>query len=113
MNTVLLTGWLMKPAEKAYTPAGVARLVFELNVKQSDGEIIPWHCELTGDAQIAHAEPLAGPGRPLIVQAELCGRPYLKHGVQAGWTRYLRVIAAEFPNRSGAMKADTVPVAAN
>lgn len=106
MNTTIATGWLVKEASTAYTPSGTKRLVFETIIRQQDGETVPWHCEIADPELMKRAEPLLGPGRPVILQAELCARPYLKHGIASGMIRYLRVIAAEFPDRSGARRQE-------
>lgn len=112
MNTALLTGWLIKPAAICYTPTGQSKLAFELGVKSDDGQVTPWHCEITAEALIRKAEPYATAGRPVVLQAQLAGRPFVQQGVTKGYTRYLQVTQIEFPNRTKNADAESEDTAA-
>lgn len=104
MNIALQTGWIHS-GDVAWVPASGAtparrKLIFELMVHQPDGSDMPWACEVTDDDLITRYVPLVTPGRAVIVQAELRGRPFQQQGIQKGWVRYLHVLRAEFPERS-------------
>ncbi|MBS0229478.1 MAG: single-stranded DNA-binding protein [Proteobacteria bacterium] len=98
MNAVVCTGWLQKAATVAYTPQQQRKLTFCLMLAGTghDGDPTPWQCEVTDQPLIERVEPLMTPGRPLIVQAQLCGRAFADKGVQKGFVRYLLVTAIEF-----------------
>lgn len=102
MTTATATGYLSRPAEKAYTPTGRAKLIFDLIIAE-----VPWRCEIEDPALIEKAEPLLTAGRAVIVQGELAGRPFVERGVTKGFTRYLRINQAEFvrPDRSNKLGA--------
>jgi len=110
MNTTFATGWLQKAGCMAYTRTGRPKLAFDLMMPADEAgdPPTPWHCEIEDRDLIAHAEPLLTPGRSVIVSARMCGRPYKKHDIITGFTRYLRVTAIEFAKVD---RANPVPVA--
>lgn len=102
MTTATATGYLTRGAERAYTPTGQAKLIFDLVISE-----VPWRCEIEDPVLMERAEPLLTAGRGLIIQGELAGRPYIERGVTKGFTRYLRIHQAEFvrPDRSNKVGA--------
>lgn len=104
MNAVMVTGYLNGDAKIGYTPAQVRKAVFDLVVDIGGGAHVPWRCEIEDDTLIARSEPYLTSGRPVILKCELSGRPYEERGVQKSWTKFLRVVAAEFPQRSAPKK---------
>ena len=102
MTTATATGYLTRGAERAYTPNGRAKLVFDLMISE-----VPWRCEIDDPALIERAEPPLTAGRALIIHRELADRPYVERGVTKGFTRYLRIHQAEFvrPDRSNKVGA--------
>lgn len=102
MNRVFMTGWTPRGGVRAYTTDGQPRLSFELIVKDSLGGEGTWRAEVRDMALIDRAEELLTPGRAMIVEGELCTRPYEKGGRVVGDVRHLLVHALEFPDRRGA-----------
>jgi len=98
MNTALTTGYLTREAALATVPGtGQRKLIFEAMLQaEGDPEPTPWHCEVENPELMARAEPKLHAGRAIIMRAQLAGRPWLKQGVHAGYTRYLKVSEIEF-----------------
>lgn len=100
MNFAGATGFLIKHGERACTPQGVEKLLFDVLIYTGSGQRIPWHCEVDQKELLDKYQPLLTPGRSIILQAELDGREFRERGVHKGWVRFLRVTKAEFPDRS-------------
>lgn len=103
VNTVTTTGWLTKPATKAYTPGGMPKLTFDLMIAGDIGEEpTPWRCEIDRSNLIQKSEDLLVSGRSVIITAKLCGRPFKERDIQKGFTRFLRIQDIEFmkPDRA-------------
>lgn len=97
MNTLTATGWLVKDAWTTTQPGtGRQLLLFDLMLENENNEPAPWRCEIE-KPDLAHrieAKLVAGAG--VIVRAELRARPFVKHGVREGFTRFLIVDRVEF-----------------
>lgn len=109
MNTSIHTGYLNRPAEKAYTPTGRPKIVFDLIIDE-----IPWRCEIDDPDLIAKAEPMLTAGRGLLVHGSLAARPFVKRGVTEGYTRYLHIDQVQFVrpdrgNRVGVAEEEGAP----
>ena len=114
MNTRIFTGYLPGEAAVAYAPAtkdhgALPRLVFDVVIKDSLGVEFPEKCLVDDPAAIARWQPLLTAGRAVIVQGEQTARPFVKDGVTRGFTREVRVMAMEFPNRGRAKTKDEEP----
>jgi len=114
INRVLASGFLFGDGASAYTPEGVERMVFEAAIGQSDGErgvadfsngrapdgrpsLVSWHCEISNPELIERVRGRLVRGRVVFIEGELAARKFEKHGVQVGWTRFLRVTKCELP----------------
>jgi hypothetical protein len=111
MNLRMFTGYLPADCDEAWAPATAnrpnePRLVFDVILKDSTGQEFPEKCFVDDVALVKVAKPLLTAGRAIIVQGEQTARPFNKSGVQMGWIREVRVQRIEFPNRSGAKKAE-------
>lgn len=107
MNTRLFTGYLPADCDEAWAPATLnrpnePRLVFDVVLKDSQGNEFPEKCFVDDLALVKTAKPLLTAGRAIVAQGEQTARPYIKHGVTTGWIREVRVTALEFPNRGKA-----------
>jgi len=98
INRVLASGFLWGDAASAYTPSGMERIVFEAAIDQSDGERVSWHCEVEDAELVSKLRGRLGRGRCVFIEGELAARRFEKHGVQVGWTRFLRVSKCELPH---------------
>jgi len=97
INRVLASGFLFGDGASAYTPAGVERVVFEAAIGMSDGERVSWHCEVEDAELVEKLRGRLGRGRVVFIEGELAARKFEKHGVQVGWSRFLRVTKCELP----------------
>ena len=101
MNLRIVTGYLPRHADPAFTPpaegaAPVRKLVFELMVKDSHGLEWPEKCVIEDPAlQKAHEAKLVA-GAAVLIEGEPHARPYFDRGVQKGFSRHLRVARVEF-----------------
>lgn len=109
MNHGSITGGIVAEATNAYTPAtkeapSIRRVVFKIATRDSHGGDGFWNCEAEGDdALMDFLEREGKPGRGVKLDYELACRPFFKHGVKAGESRFLRVWAAEINGvRAGA-----------
>jgi hypothetical protein len=105
MNTRLFTGYLPAAADEAWAPAQLdrpnePRLVFDVIIKDSQGNEFPEKCFVDNLTLVKTAKPLLTAGRAIIAQGEQTARPFIKHGITSGWMREVRVTALEFPNRA-------------
>jgi hypothetical protein len=105
MNTRLFTGYLPAAADEAWAPAQLGRpneprLVFDVIIKDSQGNEFPEKCFVDNLTLVKTAKPLLTAGRAIIAQGEQTARPFIKHGITSGWMREVRVTALEFPNRA-------------
>ena len=103
MNSVMVTGYLNAPAEERWTPAGKRKYHFDTVVSVPGGHV-PWQCVMDDPDLIERSWPMLTAGRAVVLKCELCGHAVEERGRIKYWTRFLRVIEAEFPNRAGAKK---------
>lgn len=97
MNTLTATGWLVKDAWSATQPGtGRQLLLFDLMLGNEDGEPAPWRCEIESETLTHRVETKLVAGASVMVRAELRARPFVKHGVHEGYTRFLVVDRLEF-----------------
>jgi hypothetical protein len=101
MNLRICTGFLTHAADAAHTPpapgaASVRKLLFDLHVRTSGGVEFPEKCVVEDAALQKAAEPKLLPGAYLLVEAEPVARPFMKQGIQTGWSRELVVRRIEF-----------------
>jgi hypothetical protein len=101
MNQGTVTGGVVKGAVSAYTAPtkeqpSIRRVTFSIATRDGHGGDGFWNCESEGDeALLDFLEAEAQPGRGIKLDYELASRPYTKHGVHTGESRFLRVFAAE------------------
>lgn len=100
MNMVAVTGYLLKDADERYTQSGHKKLSCDVMVACQEGVSVPWRCEFEEADLIERCDGLLTAGRAVVLSAILSGRIYEERGVQKGWTRFLKVLAAEFPART-------------
>lgn len=105
MNTVLVTGYLNADAEPRYTPGGRQKYTFDVVVAVADGHV-PWQCVMEEPSLIERAAGMLTAGRPCILKCELSGAAVREHGRLKYWSRFLRVVEAEFPQRGGVKKEE-------
>lgn len=103
MNSVVVTGYLNADAEPRYTPLGACKYTFEVVVAVPGGHV-PYSCVVEDGGLIERVKALLTSGRACILKCELAGAPVTEHGRLKYWSRFLRVVDAEFPNRGGAKK---------
>lgn len=97
MNNFSGTGWLVKDSWTATTPGTHRRLLlFDLMIANDDGEPAPWRCEIEREALINRVESKLVAGAGIILCAELRARPFVRHNVREGFSRYLLVHHVEF-----------------
>ena len=101
MNLRICTGFLTHAADAAHTPpapgaASVRKLLFDLHVRTSGDVEFPERCVIEDAALQRAAEAKLVPGAFVLVEAEPIARPYVKQGVQTGWSRELVVRRVEF-----------------
>ncbi len=97
MTAAFVTGWLQKDAWAATVPSTLRRIVsFDLVTRSSAGEEVPWRCEIRDEQLATRVEAKLCAGAAVMVTAKLDGRPFVKRGVQEGWTRLLAVEDVEF-----------------
>jgi hypothetical protein len=103
MNSVIVTGYLNADAEERFTPKAERKYHFDVVVDVGGGHV-PWQCVMDDAALIERHWTFLTSGRPCILECKLSGLPVVEHGRVKYWSRFLRVVAAEFPNRGGAKK---------
>lgn len=107
MNVAVVTGFLTSNADERFTPGGARKLTFDFVVLGKRETRVPYSCEIHDEGLIARASALLTAGRACTLRCELDGRPFIgTGGVQKGWSRFLKVIEAEFPDRSSPKKED-------
>lgn len=107
MNIVCVTGYLLGAAEERWTPERVRKLTFDFVVLGRRETRVPYQCEIEDPSLIERAYGLLTAGRACTLRCELDGRPFVGKGdVQKGWSRFLKVLEAEFPDRSSPKKED-------
>lgn len=104
MNEVFVTGYIPADAEKAYTPAGAPKLQFDMKLRDSEGAETVQKMTVDDPLLVQKYEPLLTSGRVAIVKGELISKPFYKLNVLSGYIRLVRVLKAEFPNRTNASK---------
>lgn len=72
------------------------KLIFDLHVRTSGGVEFPERCVIEDPTLQRAAEPKLLAGAFILIEAEPLARPFMKQGVQAGWTRELIVRRIEF-----------------
>jgi len=110
INRVLVSGFLWGEVDSAYTVDGRERLGFDVAVDQSEGERAVWRCEVWDEGLIERLRGRLARGRAVFLEGELGARKFEKHGVFAGWRRFLRVQRCEVP--AGGVHAQGVADAA-
>lgn len=106
MNSRFFTGYLNKDAAVAYTPQGVKRLLFDVVIKDSRGEVFPDKCLIDDQALIEKNELQLTSGRTVIIEGEQTSHPFMKGGVVSGYVRECRVLKLEIPARSAVTKPE-------
>ena len=110
MNAVVVTGYLNAAGEERFTPRGERKYHFDVvvEVRSAQGVAghVPWACVMEDAALIERAWPLLTAGRACILKCELCGHAVTEAGRVKYWSRFLRVVEAEFPQRGGAKKEE-------
>jgi hypothetical protein len=110
VNTVIVTGYLNSDAEERFTPRGERKYTFDVVVAVPGGHV-PYSCVLEEPSLTEKVWTLLTAGRACILRCELSGAPVMEHGRLKYWSRFLRVVDAEFPNRGGAKKDEAKPEA--
>jgi hypothetical protein len=96
VNTITATGWLVKEAWETFRPSGRRVICFDLMLAQAEGEPAPWRCEMEDTDHAKACLPRLMPGAAVIMQGTLRARPFQKHGVTEGYSRFIEVLRIEF-----------------
>ena len=101
MNSGTITGGVCAAAASAWTPKtaeapSIRRVTFKIATRDSYGGDGFWNCEAEGNDELMDfLEREAQPGKGIKLEFELAARPFYKHGIKSGESRFLRVFAAE------------------
>jgi hypothetical protein len=96
VNTITATGWLVKEPWDTFRPSGQRVICWDVMLAQAEGEPAPWRCEMEDTKHAQECLPKLVPGAAVIIQGELRARPYKKHGVTEGYSRFIDVHRIEF-----------------
>lgn len=101
MNKGTITGGVIHGAENAYTAPtkevpSMRRVLFKIAARDHLKADSVWNCEAEdNDELLDFLVREAQPGTGIKLDYELAARPFYKHGIHTGESRFLRVFAAE------------------